>query len=189
MSIQRMATTLATLALAACLILPLGAHDRENEHRDDHGNRDRLRVEIGFHIAPVPLDLKGKNKQLVGLGSYLVNAAGGCNDCHTSPSYAPGGDPFMGQPEQINVAKYLAGGALFGPFVSKNITPDANGRPAGLTRQEFITLIRTGHDPDSSDPNSLLQVMPWPVYRKLSNHDLRAIYEYLRSIPSLPNNY
>jgi hypothetical protein len=33
-----------------------------------------------------------------------------------------------------------------------------------------------------------LQVMPWPVYGKMSDRDLRAIYEYLRAIPSLPDN-
>jgi hypothetical protein len=29
----------------------------------------------------------------------------------------------------------------------------------------------------------LLQVMPWPVYRNMTDRDLRAIYEYLRAIP------
>ena len=79
----------------------------------------------GHHIAPVPLNLSGLNPALVGLGSYIVNAQGGCNDCHTSPSYAPGGDPFMGQEEVVNVAGYLAGGAQFGPFTSRNLTPRA----------------------------------------------------------------
>jgi hypothetical protein len=27
--------------------------------------------------------------------------------------------------------------------------------------------------------------MPWPVYRHMTDRDLRAIYEYLRSIPSI----
>ena len=31
--------------------------------------------------------------------------------------------------------------------------------------------------------------MPWPVYGQMTDTDLRAIYEYLRSIPSLPSNY
>jgi len=37
--------------------------------------------EAGFAIAPVPLNLAGKNSEqvaLVGLGSYLVNAIGDC---------------------------------------------------------------------------------------------------------------
>jgi hypothetical protein len=146
---------------------------------------DGTRAQIGFQIAPVPLDLTKKSRTLVGLGSYLVNAVAGCNDCHTHPSYAPGGNPFLGQPTQINAAEYLAGGRQFGPFTSANITPDAAGLPAGLTVQEFLTVIRTGHE-DVTDP--LLQVMPWPVFSNMLDHDLRAIYEYLRAIPSLPNN-
>jgi hypothetical protein len=52
-------------------------------------------VRRGHDIAPVPLNLSGLNPALVGLGSYIVNAQGGCNDCHTSPSYAPGGKPVQ----------------------------------------------------------------------------------------------
>jgi len=53
------------------------------------------RIKRGFAIAPVKLNLVEKNRALVGLGSYLVNAVGGCNDCHTNPNYAPGGNPFL----------------------------------------------------------------------------------------------
>jgi hypothetical protein len=141
---------------------------------------DQSRIKREFEIAPVHLDLKGKNRALVGLGSYIVNT-GGCNDCHTNPSYLPGNDPLQGQPEKINTAGYLAGGQHFGPFVSANITPDATGRPAGLTLEEFMTLMRIGHDPDAP-AGSLLQVMPWPVFGKKVDQDLKAIYEYLRSI-------
>lgn len=151
------------------------------------GGESESRIQRGFAIAPVSLNLQGKNRALVGLGSYIVNAQGGCNDCHTHPSYAPGGDPFLGQPEQINTAQYLAGGRVFGPFVSANITPDATGKPAGLTLGEFRDLLRTGHDPDDL-PGVLLQVMPWPVYGKMTDRDLHAIYEYLRAIPALPDN-
>src|SRR4249920_400829 len=63
----------------------------------------------GFEIAPVKLNLAGKDWALVGLGSYIVNTTG-CNDCHTHPNWAAGGNPFMGQPEQINTAQYLSGG-------------------------------------------------------------------------------
>ena len=76
---------------------------------------DFVTIFKGFAIAPVKLDLKGKNSALVGLGSYIVNAHGGCNDCHTSPPYAEGGDPFQGEPEQINQAAYLAGGTRVRP--------------------------------------------------------------------------
>jgi hypothetical protein len=139
------------------------------------------RIQKGFVIAPVLLDLEGKNRALVGLGSYIVNAQGGCNDCHTNPPYAAGGNPFEGQPKMINTVNYLAGGTPFGPgLFSANITPDENGLPAGLTREEFIELIRTGFDEDEGE---ILQVMPWPVFQGMTDRDLSAIYEYLSSIP------
>ena len=158
------------------------------------------RIVRGFQIAPVRLNLRGKDLALVGLGSYNVNAMGGCNDCHTAPSYAPGGDPFLGEPKEVNAARYLAGGVPFGPPddpntpVSRNLTPRANsGLPAGLTWAQFRRTIRTGADLKERPPfapsadHDLLQVMPWPVYQDMTDRDLRAIYEYLRAIPSLPS--
>lgn len=149
-------------------------------------------IQRGFEIVPegLQLNLRGKNRALVGLGSYNVNAQGGCNDCHTNPPYAAGGDPFAGEPEQINIPCYLSGGTSFGPFTSRNLTPDSNGLPAGLTLEEFIHVLRTGEDTTSpfNPPfdGGLLQVMPWPVYGKMTDRDLKAIYEYLSAIPSRP---
>jgi hypothetical protein len=180
-------------------------------------------VQIGFAIAPVPLNLKGKNPALVGKGSYIVNAQGDCNGCHNSPDlggeWAPGHNPYFGQPKMVNAKGYLGGGSQFGPFpgkgvggvgpliiYSRNLTPDASGRPeGGHTFQEFVTIIRTGHDFDLAHPAcptlgaagciqsppfdaSLLQVMPWPGYSNMSDNDLRAIYEYLSAIPCISHN-
>lgn len=144
----------------------------------------------GYEIAPVRLNLAGKDWALVGLGSYIVNTTG-CNDCHTHPNWANGGNPYMGQPEQINAAQYLSGGRQFttpaGMFTSANITPDKNDRPAGLTLAGFLEVMHYGHDP-RNPPGDLLQVMSWPLYRYKTDRELHAIYEYLRAIPSLPNN-
>ena len=144
---------------------------------------NQSRVKRGLKISPVDLDLQGKNRSLVGLGSYLVNAVSECNDCHTCPTYAPGHNPFDGVGDgQLNAENYLAGGVHFGPVESANLTPDQNGKPAGLNFDEFVELIRTGHDPED-DPDEVLQVMPWPFFRHMTHRDLRAIYEFLRSIP------
>lgn len=146
------------------------------------------RSQQGLNISPVPINAgAGRTRILIGLGSYLVNAVGGCNDCHTNPPYLEGGDPFRGEPTRVNAANYLAGGARFGPFTSRNLTPDPEhgNRPAGLTLEQFIHVIRTGEDIHQHHPevSPLLQVMPWPVYRNMSNRDLQAIYLYLSVIP------
>ncbi len=178
---QSIAVRPAALAIAAAIAI--AAYPLTSSADGD----SQSQIQRGYQINPVPLNLAGKNRALVGLGSYIVNT-GGCNDCHTSPSYATGGNPFLGEPEQINTAVFLAGGQRFGPFVSANLTPDALGHPAGLTFDEFKTLLRTGHDPDAAIGTPPLQVMPWPAFGKKTDRDLRAIYEYLSAIPSLPDN-
>jgi hypothetical protein len=171
---------LATVVLTASLMA--SAQDGTITVQDSSGLPSKT-WKRGLAIAPVPLNLEGKSKQLVGEGSYIVNTS--CIDCHTSPVYVAGGDPFRGQPEKINTAAYLAGGATFGPFKSANITPDQKGLPAGLTFDQFVEVMRTGRDFKGRHPQfgPVLQVMPWPVLRKLTDNDLEAIYEYLRAIP------
>jgi hypothetical protein len=156
------------------------------------GLSEASKVQIGFAIAPVPLDLQGKNPAMVGLGSYIVNAQDDCAGCHSNPQYAEGGDPHLGQPEVYDQSAYLIGGApLFGPFLPRNLTPNAQGFPADLTLEEFLHVLNTGADLKQSPPfvpseeNDLLQVMPWPVFRHMTDREKRAIYEYLRAIPCL----
>ena len=176
--------------------------DRDNDndqgrpgeiHKDDDP-----RVAVGFKYAKdqgIKLNLQHKDNDLVGLGSYLVNAVGGCNDCHTMPPYTKDPSIGLGAPKQINNACYLAGGAPFGPPpfglppgspVSRDLTPFENGKPAGLSFDQFRHVIRTGEDPDN--PGQVLRVMPWPVYQTMTDHDLRAIYEYLSAIPAIPKD-
>lgn len=171
--------TMAVAVLAAAFTSGACAADDQSESQ----------VKRGFEIVPpgVYLNLAGKNRASVGLGSYIVNTTG-CADCHTHPTYLPGGDPFKGNPEVINFQQYLTGGRKFGPFItSANLTPDASGKPAGLSLVQFISTLRTGHNPNDP-PGQILQVMPWPVIGKKTDHDLTAIYEFLRAIPSLPDN-
>ena len=171
----------------------------------------------------------------MGLGSYLVNAAGDCNGCHTAggpPNFnpAPGGNPYFGQKAVVDPTVYLSGGqncgqvgtptgpdGYAGPFmISRNLTPDKNGRPeGGHSLSEFKRIMRRGKDfdhihptctaaqlaeiesggtpvciPTSSDnpaDGDLLQVMPWPTFSHLSDRDIEAIYEYLSAIPCIDN--
>ena len=224
----------------------------------DNGNKDEEQlVHIGYEVAPVPLNLEGKNRNLVGLGSFIVNAQADCNGCHTAGgppnfNYANNGNPyFLSQPlgTKTDHTTYLAGGSPFGqavpssasvggfpsgsippsyppdgypidpttgfPYagpviISRNLTPDKNGRPEGHTLSEFKEILRTGKDFDNihptclsdSDPNialgvcvpppvdgSKLQVMPWPLFHNMTDYQIEAIYEYLSAIPCVDNNF
>ena len=107
--------TLGLIALGGRLSTTPSVQAQDNEL-----NTEASRIELGFKIAPVPLNLEGKDRDLVGLGSYWVNAVSDCNFCHTAggpPNYnfAAGFNPYFGQPKKTDPATYLAGGTDFGP--------------------------------------------------------------------------
>ena len=139
----------------------------------------------GLAISPVPLTLDGLTGdqiEQVGQGSYLTNAVGDCNTCHTTdPSrYLAGGVPFGGAPAPFTVT-------------SRNLTPDAQtGLPANIsTVDQFVSAMRTGADyhgvPNGGTPTQTMLVMPWDAYRWMSTADLKAIYAYLKVIPPVKN--
>lgn len=203
---------LATSAAAVMLIGFAGMWITSPRVHADSNESDP-RVQIGFDISPVKLNLTGLNRALVGIGSYIVNGPGDCSGCHNAPDigprFLPGGNPFFGQPMKINPASYLGGGTTFnfpvtgGVIQSRNLTPDKTGLPeGGHTLEEFITILRTGKDFDHIHPpcptvgtdgcisptvgdGDLLQIMPWPFFGNLSDYDLRAIYEFLKAIPCI----
>ena len=125
-------TLLVLAGVAVLIVSPVGPTSSTAHAIAPIAGDEESLIKRGFEISPVPLNLKGRNRALVGLGSYIVNT-GGCNDCHTNPSYEPGGDPFLGEPERINVPCYLAGGQQFGPLTSRNLTTNEDGLPGGIT--------------------------------------------------------
>ena len=166
------AAAFVLLGFAGLSITSLRLH-ADSPESDSH-------VQIGFAIAPVKLNLNGRNRALVGKGSYIVNATGDCNGCHNNPrvggAWAAGHNPFFGQPKMENVSAYLAGGTPFGPFpgvgkfvppnspaglyvYTRNLTPGCATSPCtnplpegGTSFQDFVTIMRHGHDFDNAHP-------------------------------------
>jgi hypothetical protein len=157
------ATSLAIVFAAMSIKAP-------RAHADDDDTNSK--IQIGFAIAPVPLNLAGKNRALVGYGSYLVNASGDCNGCHTAGgipnfNYAAGGNPYFNQPAVVDPTTYLAGGQNFGSvgtptgpnfyqgpaMISRNLTPNKDGVPeGGVSLSRFKEIIRHGTDFDHIHP-------------------------------------
>ena len=186
-----MSPTIRRLIATSSVVLLVSTIAVTAKEKEAHPENSQSEIQSGLSLSPVALNLLGKNRALVARGSYLVNASGGCIGCHTAPHFVPGGSPFLGEPEQINSAGFMGGGAAFGPFISRNLTPNFDGNPGGLTLDQFKHVIRTGRDlkglppPVPSPANDLLQVMPWVEYKGMVDQDLEAIYEYLRAIPCL----
>ena len=213
---------LAYMVAVSIAVTTSGICYADDDRRDDHSKDaiDQSVVQQGFDASPIPknqLNFAGKDPFLVGLGAYLVNAAADCSGCHSFPRFLVKGDPagsnpafddpYLGKPSDqgltgqlranFNNKHYLAGGRCFGGFMARNITPDATGRPLGLTEAEFFKVMRLGEDvaceKNPQDPvcalgtpganEAVLQTMSWPTYHSMTDANLKAIYAYLSAIP------
>jgi cytochrome c553 len=96
-------------------------------------------------------------------GAYLATV-GGCTDCH--------GPDLAGRAESI------------GP---PGTPPPANLTPAGelgrWSESDFFAALRTGKRPNGTAINAF---MPWALAGQMSNDEIRAVWLYLRSVPSKP---
>ena len=172
MTLAQRPKALGATILLAVLALALALVDSARVKAQNTGNDEAALIQIGFQIAPVPLNLTGKNPALVGLGSFIVNGQSDCNGCHTAGgppnfNYASGGNPYFGQKTIVDPTVYLSGGSNFGPvgtptgplgyagpnIISRNLTPDKTGRPeGGHTLAEFKDILRNGTDFDHIHP-------------------------------------
>jgi len=111
-------------------------------------------------------------------GKYLATYVTNCRGCHTNRSLMTG--EYTGP--------FFAGGLKFesstekGAYcVTPNLTPDKEtGKMTGWTQQQFIDRFRLNKIIAASD-------MPWDQFRKMSDNDLKAIYQYLISLEPVKN--
>jgi mono/diheme cytochrome c family protein len=108
-------------------------------------------------------------------GRYLVEVIAACGNCHTPKG--PAGDL---------PGKHLAGGFQlddsFGTWITPNITPDPETGIGRWTDEEVIRATREGR---GRDGKTLGPPMPFDLYRRLSDNDVKAMVAYLRTVPTV----
>ena len=177
-------------AMGFTAIVTLGmliTSSRGSAKNDNNAEQDeQLKIQIGFQVNPVTLNMAGKDHDLLGLGSYIVNVTGDCNGCHSAgPATEYLGNPALFAPpshtahqvKQVNPATFLGGGRDFGAYpaptsplhiFSRNLTPDSTGKPeGGHSYSDFVQIMRTGKDFDVTvHPNCTgaptASCMPYP---------------------------
>jgi mono/diheme cytochrome c family protein len=141
-------------------------------------------------------------------GKYLVTI-GGCNDCHSPKKFTeqgpeidstrllsghPAGEPIPPIPEgALGPGKWgaLANNHLtaragpWGVSFTRNLTPDTATGLGSWTEEIFIKAIRTGKD--MGEGRDILPPMPWPMYKQMTDDDLKAVFAYLRSLKPIEN--
>jgi len=139
------------------------------------------------------------NAERVQRGEYLVTIAA-CHDCHSPKVDAEmnldvkrllSGRPATTMPPTQDPGEVRASldlTAWAGPWgnsYAANLTPDREtGLGARYTEEAFIKTIRTGKKPEGEP---LLPPMPWPVYAKMTDEDLRSVFAYLTTLKPVNN--
>src|SRR6185437_12179739 len=94
-------------------------------------------------------------------GEYLARA-GDCVACHS----VRGGKAFAGG---------LRMGTPMGVIYSTNITPDPQTGIGSYSLRDFDRAVRSGI---AKDGHRLYPAMPYPSYAKITDEDLRALYDF-----------
>jgi mono/diheme cytochrome c family protein len=117
----------------------------------------------------------GAKSAQVAHGKYLVQL-GGCTDCHT-----PG--HLLGKPDMSpgRVRRGLGGSRPGRVRCSESHARQVTGL-GNWTKDQIATAIQTGVRPDG---RVLAPIMPWRAYAGLTKSDVRAIVEYLSSLPAI----
>ena len=151
---------------------------------------------------------KPKSQQeMIEMGKYIVHTSG-CDDCHTPKIFTEKGPVFdttklLSGHQAGDVIPPLDANALgvnqwaattmsltawVGPWgisYASNLTPDKATGIGTMTEEMFIKCLREGKYMGVGRP--LLPPMPWEVYGKKTDEDLKAIYAYLMSIKPISN--
>jgi mono/diheme cytochrome c family protein len=120
----------------------------------------------------------------VNYGKYLANAAS-CIECHTK--YDKG---------SLVAGTEFGGGREF-PFPdgsivrSANISPDPDSGIGGWDDDMFVGLFRAHSDSTTLNtklkPGEFNSLMPWTMYGKMQEEDLKAIFAYLKTVQPIKN--
>jgi mono/diheme cytochrome c family protein len=114
-------------------------------------------------------------------GQYITTVAA-CAECHTP----------LG-PQGPDYTKVFAGGFVFETLGFKvgvaNITPDSATGIGAWTEEMFVTKFKNNASDESVNrkPGKQNSYMPWYVYGKMTDEDLKAIYAYLRTVKPISN--
>lgn len=145
--------------------------------------------------------------ELVKRGEYLVTTMG-CNDCHSPKQMGVNGPEIIpelllsGYPADRPVMKFdttwtnkgfaifypdlTAGAGPWGVSFAANLTPDVTGIGT-WTEEQFKKALTEGKFKGLDGTRMLLPPMPWFNLTQLTDHDTKAIFAYLKSIPPVRN--
>ena len=109
-------------------------------------------------------------------GSYLVNALMACDACHTPPGPQGMSRRFSGGPQTWDTPAYTVKGA--------NISQDVETGIGSWSEANLVKALTDGVRPNGVP---LAPQMPYAFYKIATPDDIKAIAEYVRTVPPTRN--
>lgn len=142
----------------------------------------RLPLNIVEKFVPKPLEgpvSSPDRRDTVAYGRYLTTIAS-CRECHT---------PKDERNNQIAGQEFSGGYEMHGPgfaVVTTNITPHPTNWMGQVSRENFIARFKAyeNYQPTPA-PKGTNTLMPWLTFSGMSEEDLGAIYDYLKTVPPI----
>jgi mono/diheme cytochrome c family protein len=131
----------------------------------------RMRDTTDRHFVSTP--------ERVARGHYLAQGLLGCETCHSPKEWTKHGAPIVAGLEFGGQELKLPG--FPGTLVASNITPAAS---AAWTDDQMARAIREGIGHDN---RTIFPIMPYELYRHLSDDDLESVVVYLRTVAPVQN--
>jgi len=132
------------------------------------------------HVRPLTNRKFEPSPERMARGKYLVESVAGCFGCHAKMANNLG-------PGELPEFTDVGAGNVFVDekdfvLVASNITPDVETGAGSWTDDQLARAIREGI---GHDGRVLFPMMPYTVYKDMSDEDLASIIIYIRSIPAV----
>jgi mono/diheme cytochrome c family protein len=112
-------------------------------------------------------------------GAYLSQHVGLCADCHTQRK------GIRSEPDRSRLFAGMEKPPSAFPAKPPNLTPDAQTGIGTWSEADFIQTIRTGKTKAGQEMSPF---MPWHQIRRMTDDDLRAIFQFLRTVKPIRND-
>jgi Cytochrome c len=161
------------IGLTVILVALVGAITFTIGWRPFLGPRKRAATDHQFERTP----------ERLARGRYLTQGLLGCESCHSPHAWNQHGAPMPPGMELAGQSIELPG--FPGTISAPNLTPDPETGAASWNDDQIARAIREGI---KHDDTTLFPMMPYMLYRNMSDEDLASVVVYLRSLPAVRNS-
>ena len=144
----------------------------ENTLRSPYNNRGLMAIWSTLYNPNKRFEPVAERSASWNRGAYLTEALGHCGDCHTPRTML----------QALDNRKKFSGGMAEG-WRAYNLSSDKQSGVGNWTAEDMESYLKTGHSQNRGSAFGPMAQAVHLSFQKLTDSDLKAIVEYVRSVP------